>query len=190
MPHTRRTISGKFQFASYKTHIFQYISVCHIQDSLFPVYFSLPHTRFTITGIFQFATYRTHYFRYISVCHIQDSILLLHFSLPHTRLTITSIFQFATYMTHYYRYISVCHVQDSLSSTDDTLTCSLSTCLSMDCCINVHQLQRTLALKLDIDNCDKNIHIEIDNYNVDMSLIAFEWNKLHNISIKGIVRLM
>lgn len=51
-------------------------------------------------------------------------------------------------------------------------------------------LERDFSLIFEIDNCEKNIHIGIDKYEVDMSLIDLDWDMEHTVSLTGLVRVM
>ncbi|XP_052806223.1 uncharacterized protein LOC128235441 [Mya arenaria] len=75
------------------------------------------------------------------------------------------------------------------NTNSEVLTCALPSCLSLGCCINFYQLHHVFRFAFNIDNCNQNIHIALDKFSVDISLLDFQWNSAYDVFLKGVVRI-
>ncbi|XP_053400990.1 uncharacterized protein LOC123541000 [Mercenaria mercenaria] len=85
---------------------------------------------------------------------------------------------------------SVCALSRHIATLPRQLSCYLSTCNDVQCCLSVEPLGRNFMISFSVDPCRQLLSVAIEEFKTQMSLNDFEWNKEHEIYFKGIIRLM
>ncbi|KAK3612512.1 hypothetical protein CHS0354_024483 [Potamilus streckersoni] len=62
-------------------------------------------------------------------------------------------------------------------------------CTAIDCCIDVRLIDRAFNIFVDLDACNYNLIIGIENYNRTISLLDYEWGKPDQFYLLGVVRI-
>ncbi|WAR05123.1 hypothetical protein MAR_020492 [Mya arenaria] len=75
------------------------------------------------------------------------------------------------------------------ANTSDLMTCNQRSCLDLECCVNFSQLNHVFRFTVEIDNCAGNIHIALDRFAVDISLLDYSWQEEHHVNLKGVIRI-
>ena len=73
----------------------------------------------------------------------------------------------------------VCPLNINLASLSSAVECSLdASCLNIDCCIYVTELNRRFSYTLHVDDCKYQLSASIENLLMERKLSAFEFGKL------------
>lgn len=83
----------------------------------------------------------------------------------------------------------MCAARKYITNQSDELACYLPSCNDVKCCLSVEPLQRRVMVDFRVDHCQQLLYIEIEQFQVQISLIDFEWNKEHELYLKGVIRL-
>ncbi|XP_060567959.1 uncharacterized protein LOC132726631 [Ruditapes philippinarum] len=85
---------------------------------------------------------------------------------------------------------SDCQDEPTLPSLPAGISCHLSEhCSSFECCLNVPELDRTVAFYIDIDVCNNNLSVGIDNLGHNQPLVEYPYGKQKQVDLKGILNM-
>lgn len=59
------------------------------------------------------------------------------------------------------------------------MTCALlSSCTEVDCCVDVYVIDRSVNVRLQLDPCNENLVVGIEDFVFSISFYDFAWGKL------------
>lgn len=73
---------------------------------------------------------------------------------------------------------SVCSRNTTLGTLTDPVSCYLDyTCSTVDCCIDVNQVGRTMTASLSVDNCHQKMTLQLERLTKEISLLNYTWGR-------------
>lgn len=64
-------------------------------------------------------------------------------------------------------------------TSGDNINCYLaSSCTQFTCCMDDLVIQRLVDIQFTLDNCNFNLHVQIEKRAVDISLLDYKWGKV------------
>ncbi|XP_060596420.1 uncharacterized protein LOC132750448 [Ruditapes philippinarum] len=83
-----------------------------------------------------------------------------------------------------------CPLDIYLQPLPDNTSCKMSSgCLNVDCCMFVSDLNRSFSFSLHVDECNFQISASIEDLEITRKLSAFEFNKVIEFDIDGLISL-
>ncbi|XP_052083606.1 uncharacterized protein LOC127720906 [Mytilus californianus] len=83
-----------------------------------------------------------------------------------------------------------CPITTTLPNLHPGMTCVLlSSCTTVDCCFDVNIINHSFNVKLQLDPCNKNLVVGIEDFAIAISLYDFEWGVKQNLYMKNVVRI-
>lgn len=75
--------------------------------------------------------------------------------------------------------ISECPLNVIKPQLQKGVTCTLThSCTGVECCLDMEFIDRSIMFKLDLDPCNHNLLLSIENLVYKISLFNFEWGEL------------
>lgn len=79
----------------------------------------------------------------------------------------------------FYLYILECPLNIMKPQLQNGVTCTLTqSCTGVECCLDMEFIDRSIMFKLDLDPCNHNLLLSIENLVYNISLFNFEWGEL------------
>ncbi|XP_063408926.1 uncharacterized protein LOC134692406 [Mytilus trossulus] len=83
-----------------------------------------------------------------------------------------------------------CPITTTLPNLNPGMTCVLlSSCTTVDCCLDVDIINHSFNVKLQLDPCNENLKVSIEDFAIAISLYDFEWGVKQNLYMKNVVRI-
>lgn len=77
------------------------------------------------------------------------------------------------------------------SLAGEDVTCYISSsCAALQCCVQVPIISTTFSTKLEVDPCNIQMTVEIDQLKFTKNLFDYEWGKEEQVWLFGVVRIM
>ncbi|VDI79784.1 Hypothetical predicted protein [Mytilus galloprovincialis] len=64
------------------------------------------------------------------------------------------------------------------------------TCTSIDCCVSLPVLHRTIHASVDIDTCNYKLTVDIEKVHLEYSLVDYKWGRTEKYSLFGLMHLI
>ncbi|XP_067658325.1 uncharacterized protein [Haliotis asinina] len=84
---------------------------------------------------------------------------------------------------------SSCEKSVTLDSLPDSTACEMSSsCMKVDCCLDLPILEKNINYKLDLDVCKSTLNLEIENVKFQKVLFKYHWGSPDRMHLKGVFR--
>ncbi|XP_053398344.1 uncharacterized protein LOC128556707 [Mercenaria mercenaria] len=85
---------------------------------------------------------------------------------------------------------NACTLGVNLTVLPSNIECTIGTsCLAIDCCLNVSSLNRRFGFSLHVDDCEYQISASIENLVIERKMSAFEFGKQIHFDIDGLISM-
>ncbi|KAK3101942.1 hypothetical protein FSP39_007535 [Pinctada imbricata] len=91
------------------------------------------------------------------------------------------------YANAFQGWVSACSALTPPALDGSQITCVMAqSCLSLDCCVEVNELQRTMRTFVDVDLCNYQLRVGIDRLQFNRTLKGFNWGELDKFDLYGV----